>query len=234
MDGLWFPDYVRQLNMCSVILRIVLCVLCGGVVGIEREWRHRTAGLKTHILVCMGAAVCMITGQYAVEYFPMSSIDPTRIGAQVVSGIGFLGVGTIIVTKHAKVKGLTTAAGLWVAACIGLAIGIGFFEIALIVTTCVLLLFLVVKHLKVFNGEISTFLYVELEDVAHVRALMEVVRESDCSVFQMDMQQAKSEVGGRVGVLLGIRGDAKAKKEILSTISRQTYVMSFIEMEDHD
>ena len=86
--------------------------------------------MRTHILVCIGAMLAMSTGQYAFIYY--NSVDPTRIGAQVVSGIGFLGAGSIIVTRGNRIQGLTTAAGLWASACIGLAIGIGFYEGAIV------------------------------------------------------------------------------------------------------
>jgi len=187
MQYLWFPDSFREIGMWSIVLRVVCCIVCGGVVGIEREWRHRTAGFKTHILVCLGSCICMITGQFACSYFELTSIDPTRIGAQVVSGIGFLGVGTIIVTKDNKVKGLSTAAGLWVSACIGLAIGIGFYEIALISTICVVALFLVVKHLKKFGlmNEGRKVLYLELEDITNVKDLSRLLKKSSVQHFSI-------------------------------------------------
>lgn len=234
MDGLWFPDYFRELNIVSVLLRVMCSILCGGVVGIEREWRHRTAGFKTHILVCMGAAICMVTGQYATQYFQLASIDPTRIGAQVVSGIGFLGVGTIIVTKDNKVKGLSTAAGLWVSACIGLAIGIGFFEIALVATVCVLGLFLGVKRFQLFSGETDStmLLYLELQDVLFVKELLAMLREKQCTVFRMDMQGSRNGEVKNVGLILGVHSAKVSEKDILLCVSQQDYVVSFEELDN--
>ena len=120
-------------NIIALLFRSLLAIICAGVIGYERDTHGSAAGFRTHILVCFGAMIAMSTGQYAAMYY---TADITRIGAQVVSGIGFLGAGTIIVNKH-RITGLTTAAGLWAAACIGLAIGIGLYEGALVGTVFV-------------------------------------------------------------------------------------------------
>ena len=127
-----FP-FLAEPNFITLIFRTLLVVLCGGVIGYDRDAHGAPAGFRTHILVCLGAMIVMSTGQYAAMYY---NIDVTRLGAQVVSGIGFLGAGSIIVNKR-HIRGLTTAAGLWASACIGLAIGIGFYEGAVIGTIAV-------------------------------------------------------------------------------------------------
>ena len=114
---------LMELNEYTICLRIALSMLLGSILGAERTRKRRGAGLRTYTLVCLGATVVMMTGQFMMEYF--GDTDPARLGAQVVSGIGFLGAGTILVTGAQKIKGLTTAAGLWAAACLGIAIGIG-------------------------------------------------------------------------------------------------------------
>ena len=119
-------EYLRELNFISMLLRIILSVLIGGVLGIERGTKNRPAGLRTYILVCLGSALVMMTNQYV--YITYETGDPVRLGAQVISGVGFLGAGTIVLTGRNKIMGITTAAGLWAAACCGLAIGIGFYE----------------------------------------------------------------------------------------------------------
>ena len=119
---------MRELNAVSVCLRIVTAVLLGGVNGFERGVKNRPAGLRTYMLVSLGACVVMMTNQYVYQVYHTG--DLVRMGAQVVSGIGFLGAGTIIVTSRNQIKGLTTAAGLWAAAGVGLAVGIGAYEIA--------------------------------------------------------------------------------------------------------
>ena len=119
---------LREVTLLAVIIRIACAALFGGLLGLEREIKNRAAGLRTYMLVCVGACLVMVTNQYIFETFGAS--DPVRMGAQVVSGIGFLGAGTIIVTRHRQIKGLTTAAGLWAAAGVGLALGVGFYEAA--------------------------------------------------------------------------------------------------------
>jgi putative Mg2+ transporter-C (MgtC) family protein len=119
---------LREITYLSVILRILAAVIFGGAIGLERGMKNRPAGLRTYMLVCVGSCLIMLTNQYLFQVSQAG--DPMRLGAQVVSGIGFLGAGTIIVTKHNQIKGLTTAAGLWASAGVGLALGVGFYEAA--------------------------------------------------------------------------------------------------------
>lgn len=115
------------MSITTIVFRLVLAVLLSGLIGIEREFKSRPAGFRTHILVCVGAALVMLTSEYTFEvYHTMANMDPTRLGAQVISGIGFLGAGTII-RQGTSIKGLTTAASLWAMACVGLAVGAGFY-----------------------------------------------------------------------------------------------------------
>ncbi|MBR2673869.1 MAG: MgtC/SapB family protein [Mogibacterium sp.] len=130
-----YLPFLADPNILSIFIRAILAILCAGLIGYDRNTRGADAGIRTHILVCLGAMIAMSTGQFAVLYF--DSGDITRIGAQVVSGIGFLGAGSIIITRSNHISGLTTAAGLWASACIGLAIGVGFYEGALIGTIAV-------------------------------------------------------------------------------------------------
>ena len=139
---------LRGVNAAGVALRFVLALLCGGIIGLERESKRRSAGFRTHTLVCIGATLTTLVGLYL--YKSGLSTDPTRLGAQVISGMGFLGAGTIIVTARRQVKGLTTAAGLWTSAIIGLAIGAGYYEAALIGVAIVLLAALVLSKLEYF------------------------------------------------------------------------------------
>lgn len=118
---------VKEWSEISILLRLVAAVIAGSVIGFDRAMRHRGAGMKTHVLVCLGATLVMLTGQFLYMNYE-GNVDVARLGAQVISGVGFLGVGTIIVTGKNQVRGLTTAAGLWTCACMGLAIGIGFLE----------------------------------------------------------------------------------------------------------
>lgn len=131
-------DAFRDVTLGTTLFRLLIAVLCGMAVGIERSYKNRPAGFRTHILVCTGACIASLTGLYL--YLNMSyPTDMSRIGAQVISGLGFIGAGTIIVTKKNTIKGLTTAAGLWVCGVIGLAAGAGFYEGAILTTLLVLL-----------------------------------------------------------------------------------------------
>jgi putative Mg2+ transporter-C (MgtC) family protein len=131
-------DGLRDITLLSVLLRMLLAFFCGALIGLERSYKNRPAGFRTHILVCLGATAASMTGVYLAvnRQFPT---DLSRLGAQVVSGLGFIGGGTIIVTKKKSIKGLTTAAGLWASGIIGLAIGAGFFEGGILATAMVLM-----------------------------------------------------------------------------------------------
>lgn len=122
--------WLLEPTLLTTVIRTLMAVVCGGIIGLDRDVHGAPAGLRTHILVCVGAMLAMTTGQFASIY--LGDADPTRIGAQVISGIGFLGAGTIIVIRYNKISGLTTAAGLWASACLGLAIGVGYYEGAII------------------------------------------------------------------------------------------------------
>ena len=121
----------------SAALKVFLALIVGGIIGMERGRQGRAAGMRTHILVCLGSALTAMIGLYASDVLGLGS-DPLRISAQVVSGIGFLGVGTILIKGRFQITGLTTAAGLWASACMGLCIGAGFIEGA--VVACVLII----------------------------------------------------------------------------------------------
>lgn len=131
MDVHEFLIMIKGWSILSVGLRLAFSLIAGTLIGLDRSMKRRGAGIKTHVLVCLGSALVMMTGQF-IQLNYEGTIDVARMGAQVISGVGFLGVGTIIVTGHNQVKGLTTAAGLWACACIGLAIGIGFVDGALL------------------------------------------------------------------------------------------------------
>ncbi len=145
-----------DMNYLDIAGRLCLAILAGGVIGYERETRRHPAGLRTHILVCVGAAIvalidCMIAGQVSqatMEGARGVTVTLGRLSAQVVSGIGFLGAGTIITTKR-NIAGLTTAASLWAVACVGIAAGMGLYGLALIGAGCTLVVLTLIKRLVV-------------------------------------------------------------------------------------
>ena len=140
-------DNVRDVTFLSVLIRLGLTFLCGALIGLEREYKRRPAGFRTHILICVGAAMTTMTGQYLFLSQGLYT-DMARLGAQVIAGIGFIGAGTIIVTRRNQIKGLTTAAGLWTCAIVGLAIGAGFYEGGLIAAALVLVSELIFSQLE--------------------------------------------------------------------------------------
>ncbi|KAE9560269.1 hypothetical protein ATN92_08840 [Companilactobacillus bobalius] len=135
-------SFLSQLSVLNVVIRLLLAVIFSGIIGLDRAYKHRPAGLRTHILVCLGACIiAMIQKNIGFDALEMARqypqykgvlrADDARLIAQVVSGIGFLGAGTIIVEHH-SIRGLTTAASLWVVACLGIAIGMGDYIIAIV------------------------------------------------------------------------------------------------------
>ena len=199
-------DHLRELNMASVMLRLMLAMLFGGVIGLERAKKGRAAGFRTYMLVCLGAALTMLlsqymvymqTGPWAVQIHDLGlKNDVARFGAQVVNGIGFLGAGTILVTGHQEVKGLTTAAGLWASACAGLAIGAGFYEGTVmcfaLVFICIHIFPVFVEHLLAHTRNMN--IYVELESINNIGALTHLLHEQEIQIYDVepDTGSAKS------------------------------------------
>ena len=144
-------DYLRDFNLVTVTIRLVLAMVFGAVIGLERGKQGRAAGMRTHILVCLGACLATMIGFYVAVFVSKelgTTGDPLRVAAQVVSGIGFLGVGTILIKGRFQITGLTTAAGLWCAAAIGLSLGAGFYEGAIITFILAVLTVTVVHTLR--------------------------------------------------------------------------------------
>lgn len=140
-----------SIDLWSILLRLLLAAFLGGIIGWEREQRHKQAGFKTHLLVALGACLIMLISIYGFEEtlnHPNARFDPARIAAQVVSGIGFLGAGAILRHPNMVVTGLTTAATLWVVAAIGLSVGSGFFIPAVATTVIVLLSMVVLRGVE--------------------------------------------------------------------------------------
>ncbi len=137
----------RDITFWHVLLRMFLAMITGALIGLERSAKNRPAGFRTHILVCLGACIASMTGHYIYLVLHLPA-DITRLGAQVITGLGFIGAGAIIVTRRQTVKGLTTAAGLWATGIIGLALGAGFYEGALVAVVCILIVETLFTHLN--------------------------------------------------------------------------------------
>ena len=186
-------DGLRDVTIWSVALRMTLAVLCGGIIGIEREYKRRPAGFRTHILICLGAAMTTLTSQYLYLVLGQYT-DMARLGAQVVAGIGFIGAGTIIVTRRQRVKGLTTAAGLWAAAIIGLALGGGFYEGGLFATFLILIaeLFFSRVEYRMLQNAPEVNLYVEYSDNKTMDVLLQEFREHGLKILNMGIIHSNS------------------------------------------
>jgi len=191
-------DTLREISFPALLLKLFLSALLGGALGVEREKRGRPAGFRTYMLVCLGAALTMILGQYEnhllhtalaeqAELFGFK-VDVSRLGAQVINGIGFLGVGTILMNRRREVKGLTTAAGLWASGCLGLAVGSGFYEAVLI---GFLLLIISVKRFKRFEGwmmkRVKTMsLYTAFDGLSDVVEIVRIFQKKQIFIKDMD------------------------------------------------
>lgn len=215
------PDYFYDLNIFSTTLRLILAAVFGGIIGLERGASKHPAGFRTHILVCIGATLAMLTNQFIVETMAIGS-DPARLGAQVITGVGFLGVGTIFVTGKSKIKGLTTAAGLWASACLGLALGIGFYSGALISGILIfvsLALLPKVENYFYSNSRILD-LYIEIDSFASFKEFKKELIKRDIVLYETNMSNLDPLTDGGVNINLEIRLPKKLKhKEVLAFIN---------------
>lgn len=207
-----------------------MALICGGIIGIERGQKRQAAGFRTYILVCIGSMIAVMCGQYATDILGENA-DPTRMGAQVVSGIGFLGVGTIIITQSNRVKGLTTAAGLWANACIGIAIGMGFYEAAIFGTLTVVFAVVVLAKFDYFfyqHAPISEF-YLEYENGHCVRELINVLKTNQMQIISIEMQKSKFGEKKYVGVLIVVKKASKKNSTSILEVVSSTGGLVYIE-----
>lgn len=199
-------DFLRELNIWSVVLRLTLAMIFGGFIGLERGRKGRAAGFRTYMMVCLGAALTMILGQY--EGYMLTGVwkevarradiraDVSRFGAQVINGIGFLGAGTIIVTRRQEVKGVTTAAGLWASACVGLAIGAGFYEAVLLAFLAIFLSIRVltpVENVAIENAR-NMNLYVEFESMDSIGAIISKIKSQGAHIYEVDIEHGRKDL----------------------------------------
>ena len=214
-------EYLQDFNAVSIAVRIFLAMLVGGLIGIERGKQGRAAGMRTHILVCLGAALTVMIGVYARESLGVMNSDPLRIAAQVVSGIGFLGVGTILIKGRFQITGLTTAAGVWATATIGLALGIGFYEGALLVFAATFLTVTLLHKLEYKLGKQQRRfgIYVEINSDTNIRRAITVL-EGQYGATGIQVTSSRSGIAGNVGIEANINNlknqnpPAKISKEL--------------------
>ena len=199
---------VREITYLAVAARILAAVIIGGFLGLERGMKNRPAGLRTYMLVCVGACLIMLTNQDIFQVFGTG--DPVRMGAQVVSGIGFLGAGTIVVTRRNQIKGLTTAAGLWTAAGVGLALGIGFYEAALVGGFAVFAVITLLQRMdnNMHRKSKQVEAYIELSQETSLGDFLRAVHENELEISNVQKEQgADTDTGNRAYI-----ATLKAKK----------------------
>ena len=211
-----FLKYLTEFNTVSVALRLVLAVMLGGVIGFERGRHGRAAGLRTHILVCVGAAMTSLTGIFGTNL--LGGGDAFRISAQVISGIGFLGVGMILVRNRTVVTGLTTAAGLWATATIGIAIGYGFYLAAIIATLLCSLAVTLLGHIEEKGKTISN-LYFEIDEPQKTGEIVREIRKMFSADITVDIISPKSNMNGHVGILVLVK-EFSIPEETVSKIEK--------------
>lgn len=187
-------DFLREINSVSVLVRLTLAVVCGGIIGIEREYKRRPAGFRTHILICLGAAMTTMTSQYLYLNMHMYT-DIARLGAQVIAGIGFIGAGAIIVTKRERVKGLTTAAGLWTSSIVGLACGAGYVECAVFATAMILFaeIFLAKIEFRLARTVKDVNLYVEYAHASCLENIVRVLKDKNIKLNDLEISRIARE-----------------------------------------
>ncbi|MBO5203750.1 MAG: MgtC/SapB family protein [Clostridia bacterium] len=207
-----------ELDWLSVSVRLFLAVVCGGCIGIERERKRRPAGFRTHILICLGAAMTTLTSQYLVLEMRLFT-DMARLGAQVIAGIGFIGAGTIIITKRRQVKGLTTAAGLWTAAIVGLCCGAGYFEGAVITTVVVILAELVFARLEYFivSNARAFNLYVEYSESGNLGSIVDAIKKKGGYIIDMEITKNAKE-GRNPCAVFSLQTPRKVSHQALMTV----------------
>ena len=220
---------LHEINIFSIALRLCFATIFGGVLGIERSSKGRAAGFRTHMLVCVGAAMVMMTNQYICDSF--ESTDPARLGAQVISGIGFLGAGTIIVTRHNQVVGLTTAAGLWASACIGLTIGIGFYEGAVLACMFIFVIIIVLQRIdgRLVSRSRTIELYVEFSENGKLSTLLETTHDIGIAVHNVELIRSEYHDKPLLSALITMRLPKHTHREIIIENFRSLEGVRFIE-----
>jgi len=226
-----FMDFMQELNIYTALIRVISAVLLGAVIGIERGYHGRAAAMRTHSIVCIGSALTVIVGLYAIQVMDFNS-DPLRIAAQVISGIGFLGAGTILLKGHSEITGLTTAAGLWATAAIGLALGIGYYVIAVAATILIILVNTLLPKLekKLYDYKKTIHIYSEISDVNNVNKFEEIIK-SKWDVVNMAVVPAKSGVLNQVGINIEILYTKQCEaSDICRELSNSDFVAFSLEM----
>ncbi len=228
-------SWLQEISFGSIIIKLLLAVLCAGIIGVQRASRRHAAGFRTYVLVCIGAAVAIMTNQFIFELAGNNG-DMARLGAQVISGIGFLGAGTILVTSRNQIRGLTTAAGLWACACMGLTIGAGFYTLAIfgeIIIMFVLIFFQKIETILI-NRATTYELHVELNSRPDLKLLITHLRNKNIQIYSLEHNAAYASSGLSVYTITiyikrAARKEFKNSRQIINDINNLAYV-NFVEI----
>ena len=225
-------EYFRGLNFASVVLRILCAMAVGGIVGLDRERKGRAAGFRTYMLVALGAALTVMLGQYLsvmLETVWADKVaelglktDVVRFGAQVINGVGFLGAGTIIVTGRQQVKGLTTAAGLWASACLGLAIGAGFYECVFIGFVLILVCMKLLPKIEDFvtSKALNMNIYISMDSVECLGNIINCFKESNFRILDADIEKEEHATITQINAVFSVKMTKRhPHTEILAKLS---------------
>lgn len=213
-------------NPLSIVVRLFLALLMGGLIGMERGRHGRAAGMRTHVLVCVGACMTALVGLHLLEINPGE--DASRIAAQVISGIGFLGAGTIMIRNQSIVTGLTTAAGVWCTATIGIALGYGFYLAALIATAITIVTATLLTRLE-GGKKYLIRCYVELKDAADATGTVAIIEQMYPTAKVTEVTAAKSGLPGAVGLSLSFSLDEYGQKDYLNSLDALENVLFVVE-----
>lgn len=219
---------LHEITYSSVLLRLLLATIIGGILGWERGRKNRPAGLRTYMLVCLGAAIVMMTNQYVTQC--LSTGDPVRMGAQVISGIGFLGAGSIMVTQRNQIRGITTAAGLWASACVGLAIGIGFYEIALLGGLVIFFVLTFVHRIDELSRKMSNVLdiYVELSGKETMTKFIRNLRDAGLVLSNLQLE-SDSTSGESFAFIATVKSLEQRPRDSIIDFLRHVQNVEFVE-----
>ena len=212
----WFSYW----NVLSIMIRLLIAALVGFLIGYDRERKHKPAGIRTHILVCLGTALATMTAMYAFYSFPNTNIDITRLGGQMVAGIGFLGAGVIFISNKNRIEGLTTAAGLWACTCCGLAIGFGFLEGTLVTVALIIItmLLLPVIERSVRRDKRQFDLYLEFEQGTSPAGFLSLLHTEDLSYSNYRVIQEDNGTDGPIAIISISLNQSADKEAFLSHI----------------
>ncbi len=220
-------DEIRELTTLSMLLRIFVSIVLGAILGIERGLKNRPAGLRTYILVCMGSCIIMLTNQYV--YAAYKTGDPVRMAAQVVSGIGFLGAGSIIVTKQNQIRGLTTAAGLWASSAVGLAIGIGLYEVAIVGAFAILIILRVLNHWDaIIRHRTKTMnIYIELKNRNCIGEFIHYLKLH--GLYAENVQNEKAGISSDAAFIFTLKSSCNATHDDMIAILEKSNAINYFE-----